>query len=155
MELLISKLWIVWATVGLILLIVEMLTPTLFFAGMGIGAFLASVAAYYGANLYWQIIIFAVFSIIFTVYIKPIFKNSLAMPAAPSLRPRPPFLPLRPAPRPPSRLPRPSRRPYCIKNPAWCVTCLFLTHISLYGTLHSASGSQASRLPFAAGSWKR
>lgn len=77
MELLISKLWIVWATVGLILLIVEMLTPTLFFAGMGIGAFLASVAAYYGANLYWQIIIFAVFSIIFTVYIKPIFKNSL------------------------------------------------------------------------------
>ena len=54
-----------------------MLTPTLFFAGMGIGAFLASVAAYYGANLYWQIIIFAVFSIIFTVYIKPIFKNSL------------------------------------------------------------------------------
>ena len=77
MELLISKLWIVWATVGLILLIVEMVTPTLFFAGMGIGAFLASVAAYYGANLYWQIIIFAVFSIIFTVYIKPMFKNSL------------------------------------------------------------------------------
>lgn len=77
MELLISKLWIVWATVGLILLIVEMVTPTLFFAGMGIGAFLASVAAYYGANLYWQIIIFAIFSIIFTVYIKPIFKNSL------------------------------------------------------------------------------
>src|SRR5699024_7951353 len=35
------------------------------------------VAAYYGANLYWQIIIFAIFSIIFTVYIKPIFKNSL------------------------------------------------------------------------------
>lgn len=77
MELLITKLWIIWATVGFILLIVEMLTPTLFFAGMGIGAFLAGVASYYGANLYWQIGIFAIFSIIFTVYIKPMFKNSL------------------------------------------------------------------------------
>ena len=32
---------------------------------------------------------------------------------------------------------------------------LFLTHISLFGMHLSGCGSQASRLPFAAGSWKR
>ena len=39
--------------------------------------------------------------------------------------------------------------------PAGCVIDLFLTHISLLGMHLSGCGSQASRLPFAAGSWKR
>ena len=39
--------------------------------------------------------------------------------------------------------------------PAGCVIDLFLTHISLLGMHLSGCGSQASRLPFAVGSWKR
>lgn len=73
----VSNSWLIWALIGFILLIVEMFTPTLFLVGMGIGAILAALANYYGASFVWQGIIFAVFSLIFTVFIRPMFKDSL------------------------------------------------------------------------------
>lgn len=69
--------WIIWEIVGVLFLIIEMFTPTTFFAGLGLGALLAGLVAWLKLKIFWQLIIFALVSILFTVYLRPLFKDIL------------------------------------------------------------------------------
>lgn len=71
------ELWIFWAILGIIFLIFEMFNTTFFLIGMAIGAFVSSALSYYQFDLFWQIAAFALLSLIFTIYVRPLFKGFL------------------------------------------------------------------------------
>jgi membrane protein implicated in regulation of membrane protease activity len=67
--------YIGWMIFGLVLLVVEILTPTFFFLWFSIGAFLAGITAMFTTNLGWQIIVFAVSSTLLVLLTRPIAKK--------------------------------------------------------------------------------
>ena len=64
-----------WMIFGLVLLVVEILTPTFFFLWFSIGAFLAGIVAMFTTNVGWQIIVFAVSSALLVLLTRPIAKK--------------------------------------------------------------------------------
>ena len=65
-------LWQVWCSAGVIFCVIEMFTPTMFFLNLGFACFVAAVAAAMGLAAIYQVITFAVFSVIFLIWLRPL-----------------------------------------------------------------------------------
>jgi len=71
------QLWTIWEIIGISFLIAEMFTPTTFLAGLGIGAIITGLCTWLGCGIFIQLSIFAIVSILFSIYLRPMFKNIL------------------------------------------------------------------------------
>lgn len=69
--------WNLWLITAVVLLILEMFTPTMFLGSLAIGAFVTSIFAYFNADFAIQTIVFVIISIFVTIFIRPIFKKFL------------------------------------------------------------------------------
>jgi membrane protein implicated in regulation of membrane protease activity len=67
--------WIIWCYLGVILAIIELFAPALFFLNLAIAAFLTSIPAYFGASFAIQTIIFLVLSTLLLFFIRPFLVN--------------------------------------------------------------------------------
>ncbi len=66
------SLWQMWCIAGVILCIIEIFTPVLFFLNIGFACFCSAIVAAFGFSLTLQVICFAVFSAIFLIWLRPI-----------------------------------------------------------------------------------
>lgn len=67
------EVWQVWGVIGILLIIVEMFTPVLFFLNLAIAAIITGVVSYYTAlNGTWQVLVFAGASIVLLAFLRPI-----------------------------------------------------------------------------------
>ena len=71
-EYFLANMWQIWAVVALLCLILELSSGDFFIICFSIGAVFAIVAAILGLSIYWQIFIFAVFSLLSVLFIRPI-----------------------------------------------------------------------------------
>ncbi|MDD7833517.1 MULTISPECIES: NfeD family protein [Paenarthrobacter] len=69
--------WALWLTVFLAFAVVEMLTLDLFFIMLGGGALAGLIADFSGADLWLQIVIFCVVSLLMIVFVRPVALNHL------------------------------------------------------------------------------
>ena len=63
--------WHIWLIIALILFIAEIVTSGFAAVCLSIGAVVAAVCVFFGLNITWQIVVFAVASVIALVYIRP------------------------------------------------------------------------------------
>lgn len=66
-----------WAIIGMVLLIVEIFSPSFFAASLAIGAFFAAIAGHFGSSLEWQLGWFSIFSLVSVFFIRPLAKKYL------------------------------------------------------------------------------
>ena len=71
-EYFLANMWQIWAVVALLCLILELSSGDFFIICFSIGAVFAIVAAIPGLSIYWQIFIFAVFSLLSVLFIRPV-----------------------------------------------------------------------------------
>jgi membrane protein implicated in regulation of membrane protease activity len=64
-------MWI-WIIAGAVLIVAELVTTSLMFASLALGAFVAAIAAGFGANAIWQAVAFAVVSVGAIVGLRPL-----------------------------------------------------------------------------------
>jgi len=64
-----------WLIAGVVLLIVEIFTPTFFAASLGIGCFAAALASFMGASIEVQVLLLSLVSIISIFLFRPIIKK--------------------------------------------------------------------------------
>ena len=70
------ELWLIWVIAGVILFIVELFTPILFFLNLAIAAFFAAIGAYFGLSGWWQVGIFGISAGILLGFLRPfLIKN--------------------------------------------------------------------------------
>src|SRR5919112_6853524 len=69
--------WALWLTVFLAFAAVEMLTLDLFFIMLGGGALAALVADFAGADLWLQIVVFCVVSLLMIAFVRPVTLKHL------------------------------------------------------------------------------
>ena len=69
---LIANMWQVWAVVSIPCLILELSSGDFFIICFSIGAVFAIIAAVIGLNIYWQLFIFAIFSLLSIFFVRPI-----------------------------------------------------------------------------------
>lgn len=70
------QLWHLWCISGVLFFIIEMFTPVLFFFNLGLACFITSIGAYLGLALIYQVLVFALFSAIFLIWLRPfLFKK--------------------------------------------------------------------------------
>ena len=69
---LIANMWQVWAVVSIVCLILELSSGDFFIICFSIGAVFAIIAAVIGLNIYWQLFIFAIFSLLSIFFVRPI-----------------------------------------------------------------------------------
>ena len=70
------ELWLIWVIAGVILFIVELFTPALFFLNLAIAAFFSAIAAYFGLSGWWQVAIFGISAGILLGFLRPLLiKN--------------------------------------------------------------------------------
>ncbi|MBR1547059.1 MAG: NfeD family protein [Prevotella sp.] len=69
---LIANMWQVWAVVSIICLILELSSGDFFIICFSIGAVFGIIAAVLGLSIYWQLFIFAVFSLLSVLFIRPV-----------------------------------------------------------------------------------
>lgn len=69
--------WILWLVVFLILAGIEMLTLSLYFILMSVGALAALLAFFLGAPFWLQIVVFCVVALLTTVLIRPLAMSHL------------------------------------------------------------------------------
>ena len=67
-----ANMWQVWAAIGIACLILELSSGDFFVICFSIGAFFAIVSAVLGLGVYWQIFIFAVFSLLSVLFVRPL-----------------------------------------------------------------------------------
>lgn len=65
------EIWQIWIAVGIVLLIIEMFTPLLFFASISFGCFMAGLLAYLGLSTFFQALGLGFVSVFFIVLIRP------------------------------------------------------------------------------------
>lgn len=63
--------WQIWCIAGIILLILEMFTPAIFFINLAFAAFITAIFNYLGFSFLAQSIIFSLFSVVFIVFLRP------------------------------------------------------------------------------------
>ncbi|MBR6319457.1 MAG: NfeD family protein [Prevotella sp.] len=71
-EYFLANMWQVWAIVAVLCLILELSSGDFFIICFSIGAVVAVVAAAVGLNVYWQIAIFALFSLLSIFFVRPV-----------------------------------------------------------------------------------
>lgn len=69
---LIANMWQVWAVVSIICLILELSSGDFFIICFSIGAVFSIIAAVLGLSIYWQLFIFAVFSLLSIFFVRPV-----------------------------------------------------------------------------------
>ena len=74
---LMQHLWQLWAVVGLICLILELTAGDFFIICFAIGAVPAAIVAALGAGTYYQIVVFAVITLVSLFYVRPFAKRYL------------------------------------------------------------------------------
>ena len=73
------SLWQIWSIAGVFLCIVEIFTPAMFFLNLGLACFVSALASFAGASLTVQVVVFAAFSAVFLIWLRPYLlkqKNS-------------------------------------------------------------------------------
>ena len=76
-EYLAQNLWQVWAIIAIACLILELMAGDCFIICFSVGAAVAAVAAAVGLNGYWQLFIFALFTVISLFWFRPIARRYL------------------------------------------------------------------------------
>ncbi len=71
-EYFLSNMWQVWAIVAVLCLILELSSGDFFIICFSIGAVFAIIGAIVGLNVYWQIALFALFSLLSVIFIRPV-----------------------------------------------------------------------------------
>lgn len=72
-------LWEIFAIVGLVFLILEMVVPTMFFLNLAIAGFLTALIAFYLTNWVGLTIIFVLLSLISILFLRPVLvKNKIS-----------------------------------------------------------------------------
>lgn len=70
-----SNLWQVWTAVAIVCLILELTAGDFFIICFSIGAVFAAIGAAVGLGVYWQLAIFAVFTLISLFWVRPFIKR--------------------------------------------------------------------------------
>ncbi|MET3812187.1 NfeD family protein [Arthrobacter sp. UYEF3] len=74
--------WALWLTIFLVFAVVEMLTLDLFFIMLGGGALAGLLSAFAGADLWLQIVVFSVVSLLMIGFVRPVaLKHLRSSPA--------------------------------------------------------------------------
>lgn len=68
------NIWHIWIILGIVFFIIEIFTPSFFFASLGVGAFIASVAAYYDYSITAQISVLSGGTFIIFIGVRPLLK---------------------------------------------------------------------------------
>lgn len=71
-EYLTANMWQVWAVVSIVCLILELSSGDFFIICFSIGAIFAAVGAAVGAGIYWQLALFALFSVLSIFFVRPL-----------------------------------------------------------------------------------
>ena len=71
-EYLLASMWQIWAIVAIVCLILELSSGDFFIICFSIGAVFAVIAAAVGLDAYWQIALFALFSLIAIFTVRPV-----------------------------------------------------------------------------------
>ena len=69
------EIWQFWLIVGLVVLVLDFFAATMFFVNISLAFFVTSLVAYFGGNIYVQIILFAVSSALALAFLYPFMKN--------------------------------------------------------------------------------
>jgi membrane protein implicated in regulation of membrane protease activity len=72
-----QHLWQVWAVMAVICLILEMTAGDFFIICFSIGAVFAAITALVGGNIYWQLLLFAIFTLISLFWVRPFAQRYL------------------------------------------------------------------------------
>jgi membrane protein implicated in regulation of membrane protease activity len=67
-----SHMWQVWAIIAVLCLILELSSGDFFIICFSIGAVFAVIGAAVGLNAYWQLAIFALFSLLSVLFVRPL-----------------------------------------------------------------------------------
>ena len=76
-EYLAQHLWQMWAVIAVVCLILELTAGDFFIICFSIGAIFASITAALGGNIYWQLVVFAVFTLISLFWVRPFAQRYL------------------------------------------------------------------------------
>ena len=71
-EYFLANMWQIWAVIAVVCLILELSSGDFFIICFSIGAVFAIIGAIVGLNVYWQIFIFAVFSLLSVLFVRPV-----------------------------------------------------------------------------------
>ena len=71
-EYFLANMWQVWAVIAIACLILELSSGDFFIICFSIGAVFAIVSAVLGLSIYWQIFIFAIFSLLSVIFVRPV-----------------------------------------------------------------------------------
>ena len=71
-EYLTAHMWQIWAIIAALGLILELSSGDFFIICLSIGAMFAIVCAALGMSVYWQIAIFALFSLLSVIFVRPL-----------------------------------------------------------------------------------
>jgi len=67
-----QNMWQIWAVIAIICLILELSSGDFFIICFSIGAVFAIISAVCGLSIYWQIFVFAVFSLLSVLFVRPV-----------------------------------------------------------------------------------
>jgi membrane protein implicated in regulation of membrane protease activity len=76
-EYLAQHLWQMWTVIAVVCLILELTAGDFFIICFSIGAIFASITAALGGNIYWQLVVFAVFTLISLFWVRPFAQRYL------------------------------------------------------------------------------
>lgn len=71
-EYFLQNMWQVWGIIAVLCLILELSSGDFFIICFSIGAVFAIISAVIGLNVYWQIFIFAIFSLLSVMFVRPV-----------------------------------------------------------------------------------
>ena len=71
-EYILQNMWQIWAVIAIICLILELSSGDFFIICFSIGAVFAIIGAAVGLNIYWQLFIFALFSLLSIFFVRPV-----------------------------------------------------------------------------------
>jgi len=75
-----SNLWLIWVIISIVCLILELTSGDFFLLSFAIGSAVAAIVAGCGAGLTWQIILFAIFSTLSLLLVRPALIKKLHKP---------------------------------------------------------------------------
>ena len=71
------SLWQLWLIIGFVVLILDVFAVTMFLVNVALALFLTSIVAYFGGNIYIQLIVLTVFSTLFLLFLRPLLIKKL------------------------------------------------------------------------------
>lgn len=76
-EYLLQNMWQVWAVIAVVCLILELSSGDFFIICFSIGAVIGAVGAMLGLNVYWQMALFALFTLLSIFLVRPVALHYL------------------------------------------------------------------------------